>query len=95
MLVASYVCYGWWDWRFLSLIWGSTIVDFMAGRAIHATDDTRLRRLWLCLSLGTNLGMLGFFKYAGFFGEGYLSTRGTWRRAEKDATATSRPSGFV
>ena len=45
MLVASYVFYGWWDWRFLSLIWVSTIVDFMAGRGIHATDGTRLRRL--------------------------------------------------
>lgn len=72
MLVASYVFYGWWDWRFLSLIWVSTIVDFMAGRAIHATDDTRLRRLWLCLSLGTNLGMLGFFKYAGFFVDSFV-----------------------
>jgi len=67
MLVASYVFYGWWDWRFLSLIWLSTIVDFVAGRAIHEADGARHRRLWLCLSLGTNLGMLGFFKYAGFF----------------------------
>ena len=72
MLVASYVFYGWWDWRFLSLIWVSTIVDFMAGRAIHATDGMRLRRLWLCCSLGTNLGMLGFFKYADFFVDSFV-----------------------
>ena len=72
MLVASYVFYGWWDWRFLSLIWLSTIVDFVAGRAIHAADSTLLRRLWLCCSLGTNLGMLGFFKYAGFFVDSFV-----------------------
>ena len=72
MLAASYVFYGWWDWRFLSLIWLSTLVDFVAGRGIHATNDTRHRRLWLYCSLGTNLGMLGFFKYAGFFVDSFV-----------------------
>ncbi|MED5393215.1 MAG: MBOAT family O-acyltransferase [Actinomycetota bacterium] len=72
MLAASYVFYGWWDWRFLSLIWLSTLVDFVAGRGIHATNDTRHRRLWLSCSLGTNLGMLGFFKYAGFFVDSFV-----------------------
>ncbi len=72
MLVASYIFYGWWDWRFLSLICLSTVVDFVAGRAIHATDSGRLRRLWLCCSLGTNLGMLAFFKYADFFVDSFI-----------------------
>ena len=67
MLLASYAFYGWWDWRFLSLIWISTIVDFLAGRAIHASSNPGRRRLYLWISLGTNLSMLGFFKYAGFF----------------------------
>lgn len=67
LLAASYIFYGWWDWRFLSLIVFSTLVDFFAGRAMAgATSPTRRRRL-LGLSLATNLGLLGFFKYFNFF----------------------------
>ncbi len=76
MLVASYVFYGWWDWRFLTLIWISTGVDFVSGRAIHATEDPTRRRLWLWCSLGTNLGMLGFFKCAGFFVDSFVDLLG-------------------
>ena len=76
MLVASYAFYGWWDWRFLSLIWISTIVDFLAGRAIHASSDPGRRRLYLWISLGTNLSMLGFFKYAGFFVDSFVGMLG-------------------
>ena len=76
MLLASYAFYGWWDWRFLSLIWISTIVDFVAGQAIHATSDRGRRRLYLWCSLGTNLGMLGFFKYADFFVESFVDLLG-------------------
>ena len=76
MVVASAVFYGWWDWRFLSLIWISTIVDFTAGRAIHASDDSGRRRLWLLASLGTNLGMLAIFKYAGFFVDQFVDLLG-------------------
>ena len=78
MLVASYVFYGWWDWRFLSLIWVSTLVDFVTGRAIHASDDPGRRRLWLWCSLATNLGMLGFFKYAGFFVDSFVDLLGNF-----------------
>ena len=76
MVVASAVFYGWWDWRFLSLIWISTIVDFTAGRAIHASDDPSRRRLWLVASLSTNLGMLAVFKYAGFFVDQFVDLLG-------------------
>ena len=65
LLVASYVFYGWWDWRFLSLIALSTVVDWWVGRRIHASRNAR--NLWLGLSLGLNLGLLGYFKYANFF----------------------------
>ena len=65
LLVASYVFYGWWDWRFLSLIALSTVVDWWVGRRIHASRNAR--NLWLELSLGLNLGLLGYFKYANFF----------------------------
>jgi alginate O-acetyltransferase complex protein AlgI len=67
LLCASYVFYGWWDWRFLGLIVFSSLVDFGVGRALHVAEGQRRRRLLLALSLTTNLGLLGFFKYFGFF----------------------------
>ena len=65
LLVASYVFYGWWDWRFLSLIALSTGVDWWVGRRIHACRNASAH--WLALSLVINLGLLGYFKYANFF----------------------------
>jgi alginate O-acetyltransferase complex protein AlgI len=69
LLVASYVFYGWWDYRFLALIWISTIVDFWVGRRLSVTEPNRARRRLLAVSLVVNLGILGFFKYWGFFVE--------------------------
>jgi alginate O-acetyltransferase complex protein AlgI len=68
-LVASYFFYGWWDWRFLSLIVISTVIDSFVGRRLAATEDPRARRLFLTLSVCANLGILGFFKYFNFFAE--------------------------
>ncbi|MFA6091870.1 MAG: MBOAT family O-acyltransferase [Elusimicrobiota bacterium] len=67
LLAASWLFYGSWDWRFLSLLVFSTGVDFLCGLRIHAQADDALRRRWLYLSLAVNLGVLGFFKYFGFF----------------------------
>ncbi|MGB5809831.1 MAG: MBOAT family protein, partial [Polyangiales bacterium] len=67
LLVASYVFYGWWDWRFLGLIVLSSIVDFVAGSGIFRANTGAKRRCWLGLSLGVNLGVLGLFKYFDFF----------------------------
>jgi D-alanyl-lipoteichoic acid acyltransferase DltB (MBOAT superfamily) len=67
LLVASYLFYGAWDWRFLGLLVVSTVVDYGVGIGLGATTDRRRRRLLLGASLATNLGILGFFKYAGFF----------------------------
>ena len=67
LLAASYVFYGWWDWRFLSLLWISTLLDFAAGLWIHHARTQRARRAWLIASLCGNLGILGFFKYFNFF----------------------------
>lgn len=69
LLAASYVFYGWWDWRFLSLILVSTVVDFSAARRIFATANAAARKRWVLLSVVVNLGILGFFKYWGFFVE--------------------------
>ncbi|MCB9761755.1 MAG: MBOAT family protein [Alphaproteobacteria bacterium] len=67
LLVASYVFYGFWDPELCTLIFLSTAVDFVCGARIAATEDPRRRKAWLGLSLGVNLGALGFFKYYDFF----------------------------
>jgi D-alanyl-lipoteichoic acid acyltransferase DltB (MBOAT superfamily) len=69
LLAASYYFYGSWDWRFLSLLLGSTIVDYSVGRYLGRESAPAKRRLALVLSLVFNLGMLGFFKYFDFFEE--------------------------
>jgi len=71
LLVSSYVFYGWWDWRFLSLIFLSSVVDFSIGLKLKSTTDSQKRKYWLWLSLFFNLGLLGFFKYFNFFVENY------------------------
>ena len=67
LLSASYFFYDYWDWRFLSLIWISTIVDFMVGKAIYSSFDHKKRKRLLFISIFTNLSILGFFKYFNFF----------------------------
>ena len=67
LLVASYVFYGAWDWRFLGLLAASTAVDHWVGRQLGRTEDGSRRRRLLVFSMATNLGILGFFKYFGFF----------------------------
>jgi len=67
MLGASYVFYGWWDWRFLGLIAACTLASHLAAMAIARNERPALRRLFLIMALVFNLGMLGFFKYYGFF----------------------------
>lgn len=71
LLLASYVFYGWWDWRFLSLILLSSMTDFLVGLGLGFTDIRWKRRLLLGLSLAVNLGLLGFFKYFNFFAESF------------------------
>lgn len=67
IIIASYVFYGWWDWRFLSLIVLSTMVDYGIGQRLSLTQGKRKRKILLGISLLVNLGVLGFFKYVNFF----------------------------
>ncbi len=71
LLVASYVFYGWWDWRFLILIAFSSLVDYSVGRGLATVTGVWGRRLLLSTSLTANLGLLGFFKYFNFFAESF------------------------
>ena len=67
VLIASYVFYGWWDYRFLGLILLSTVVDFLAGLTMVQVQKGNVRKLILAISLVFNLGLLGVFKYYNFF----------------------------
>lgn len=67
LLLASYLFYGWWDWRFLALLWFSTLLDYGVGRGLGATDAPGRRRALLAASLTGNLGLLAVFKYFDFF----------------------------
>jgi alginate O-acetyltransferase complex protein AlgI len=64
---ASWFFYAWWDWHFLPVMLATTTVDYVAALLIAGTNDVRRRRLYLIASLSINLGLLGYFKYAGFF----------------------------
>lgn len=67
IVLASYVFYGWWDWRFLSLIAFSTLVDYSVGIRLGMEQNQLRRKLLLWTSIIVNLGFLGFFKYYNFF----------------------------
>jgi D-alanyl-lipoteichoic acid acyltransferase DltB (MBOAT superfamily) len=69
LVAASYVFYGWWDWRFLSLLMFSTAVDFTVGSRMGATEDPVMRRRLLVVSAVANLGVLAAFKYLNFFAD--------------------------
>lgn len=71
LLIVSYVFYGWWDWRFLSLIIFTSSVDFFAGIGMGKFEKPAARKLILMASILANLGLLGFFKYYNFFAESF------------------------
>jgi len=73
IVVASYVFYGWWDWRFLSLIVFSTIVDYTVGLKLKKEDNQLKRKTLLWTSILVNLGFLGFFKYYNFFLDNFVT----------------------
>ncbi len=72
-LAGSYLFYGWWDWRFLSLIAISTIVDFILGQKMAQEDEEPKRKRLIVLSMILNLGFLGFFKYFNFFTDSFVT----------------------
>ena len=73
IVVSSYVFYGWWDWKFLSLILFSTLVDYLVGVALSHENNQTKRKVLLWISIVVNLGFLGFFKYYNFFLDNFIS----------------------
>lgn len=74
IVLASYVFYGWWDWKFLSLIIFSTVVDYIAGVILGTEIKQNKRKIILWTSILVNLGFLGFFKYYNFFIENFVAS---------------------
>jgi len=73
IVAASYLFYGWWDWRFLSLILFSTVVDYTVGRKLRIEENQAKRKILLWISILVNLGFLGFFKYYNFFLDNFIT----------------------
>jgi alginate O-acetyltransferase complex protein AlgI len=73
IVAASYLFYGWWDWRFLALIIISTMTDFLIGLALGSESSKFRRKTLVWCSILVNLGMLGFFKYYNFFLENFIA----------------------
>lgn len=73
IVTASYVFYGWWDWRFLALILFSTIVDYYVGQKLKTENIQTKRKILLWASIIVNLGFLSFFKYYNFFLENFIT----------------------
>ncbi len=71
LVIASYVFYGWWDWKFLCLIFVSSLVDYLLGILMGRTHEGKYRKILLGVSLFVNLGLLGLFKYYNFFAESF------------------------
>lgn len=72
IIVASYIFYGWWDYRFLALIVFSSFLDYSIGIGLSRYEEKTKRKFLLCLSLLVNLGFLGFFKYYNFFLDNFV-----------------------
>ncbi len=73
IVTSSYVFYGWWDWRFLLLIFFSTIVDYSVGIGLKQEENQTRRKIFLWTSIIINLGILGFFKYYNFFLDNFIT----------------------
>jgi len=73
LLIVSYIFYGWWSWKFLILIFFSSIIDFSVGILLDKSTDERKRKILLGISIASNLGLLGFFKYFNFFLDNFVS----------------------
>ncbi|PID26355.1 MAG: membrane-bound O-acyltransferase family protein [Candidatus Cloacimonadota bacterium] len=73
IVLSSYLFYGWWDWRFLSLIIFSTVVDYTVGLKLRFEENGTKRKILLWASILVNLGFLGFFKYYNFFLDNFIT----------------------
>ena len=67
IVIASYIFYGWWDWRFLILIASTTVLSFLSGIGIEKAPTQRGKKAVMIANIVVNLGILGVYKYYDFF----------------------------
>ncbi len=67
MIAASYFFYAWWNWRFIFLLMATTAITIAGGRLVAGAQSPRARRNWMIVAVAGDLGLLGWFKYFGFF----------------------------
>src|SRR4051812_8482707 len=73
LLAAGYFFYGWWDWRFLILLFASSTIDYAVGFYLQRTEDIARRKQLLWVTIFINLLILGVFKYFNFFAEAFVA----------------------
>ena len=73
LVVASYFFYACWDFRFLFLLFISTLLDYFTGIKMSEAKNKKSKTFWFWLSISINLGLLGVFKYYNFFAESFAS----------------------
>lgn len=78
IIAASYLFYGWWDWRFLSLIIISSAIDYLVCYLLSLKKHEKHRKWLLVISLAANIGILGYFKYYNFFIESLIGLLATF-----------------
>jgi D-alanyl-lipoteichoic acid acyltransferase DltB (MBOAT superfamily) len=66
LMIASYTFYGWWNPNYLLLLFGTSAIDYVMVLFMERSRSQRTRKLWLIISLVSNFGFLGYFKYSGF-----------------------------
>lgn len=86
LLISSYVFYGWWDYRFLSLIIFSSFLDYFVGQKIEEAQEKKQKKRWLLVSLCSNLGLLAVFKYYNFFADSFASSMSAFGWEVNDLT---------
>jgi alginate O-acetyltransferase complex protein AlgI len=69
IFLASLFFYAWWDWRFLSLLFFTSTIDYLVALRLMKTERARARKILLFISVASNLAVLGFFKYFNFFAD--------------------------
>ena len=72
LLLASYVFYGSWDWRFLFLLIFISLANYIIGINIDKYEVNRKKKIWLIAGLVINIGILGVFKYYNFFVDSFI-----------------------
>jgi len=73
LLISSYIFYGWWDWRFLFLLFFISISNYLIAIGIHKINLKTTRKLFLIAGLILNIATLVFFKYFNFFTESLIN----------------------